>query len=181
MSESPTQATDATTPAVRTGRWILDPTRSSFALRHKTLWGLVTVKGTFADLAGEGEVQPDGTARGALTIAASSLDTGHAKRDVHLRSADFFDTEEHPAIGYTARHAEIDARGKVEVTGELTVRGVTQPLNVAADIARAGDAVTLSAETTVDRAAFGLTWNKLGMLTGRTTVTVTAHFTPASS
>ncbi len=84
------------TTAVETGLWQLDATRSTVAISHVTMWGMVTVKGTFTGVSGEGEVRPDGTVRGAVTLDAASLDTKHTKRDEHLRSADFFDVEHHP-------------------------------------------------------------------------------------
>ena len=78
--------------------WTLDPARSSVALRSKTMWGLVTVRGWFGELAGNAEILPGGAARGRLEIGAASLDTKNAKRDRHLASADFFNAAEHPSI-----------------------------------------------------------------------------------
>jgi polyisoprenoid-binding protein YceI len=97
MSDSVIEPVRPGSPAsIRPGRWTLDPARSAIRFTHKTIWGLVTVKGTFADLSGEGEVLPDRSAHGSLRIGAASLDTRNAKRDKHLRSADFFDVERHP-------------------------------------------------------------------------------------
>ena len=78
--------------------WTLDPARSSVALRSKSVWGLVTVRGSFGELAGNAEILPGGAARGRLEIGAASLDTKNAKRDRHLASADFFNAAEHPSI-----------------------------------------------------------------------------------
>ncbi|MGO4756748.1 YceI family protein, partial [Streptomyces sp. 2MCAF27] len=113
-----------------------------------------------------------------LTIDAASVDTGHAKRDAHLRSADFFDTDRHATLVFTAHSATPDPRGAVEIAGELTVRGTTRPLAFTATAPGATtDGVTLTAELSVDPADFGLTWNKLGMMKGQTAITVEAHFT----
>ena len=163
-------------------RWTLDPARSSVTLRHKTMWGLVTVGGAFGDLAGQAEVGADGTARGQLEIGAASLDTGNAKRDKHLRSADFFNADEHPHIVAVLQRADLagGAGDQVTVTGQLTAAGVTRPLTFTATLAEVTEsAVTVRAEAEIDRAQFGMTWNQLGMLRGPATISVVARFTRA--
>jgi polyisoprenoid-binding protein YceI len=166
-------------------RWTLDAARSSVTLRHKTMWGLATVRGTFGDLAGQAEIGADGTARGQLEIGAASLDTGNAKRDKHLRSADFFEADEHPHIVAVLQRADL-AGGtggpgdQVTVTGQLTAAGVTRPLTFTATLAEVTEpAVTVRAEAEIDRAQFGMTWNQLGMLRGPATISVLARFTRA--
>ncbi|MFC1404638.1 MULTISPECIES: YceI family protein [Streptacidiphilus] len=176
-SPTPAAATTALSD-LPTGRYLLDRTRSEVRIQHKTMWGLVTVKGGFSEFSGEGEIPADGSpARGTLTVDAASLDTSHAKRDAHLRSDDFFATDQHPTLSFTADRAEAKADGAVQVSGSLTVRGRTQPLEFTARPSAVGaDSVTLTAELTVDRDAHGLGWNKLGMLKGLTGVTVNATF-----
>ncbi|NGO13736.1 YceI family protein [Streptomyces sp. HC44] len=163
--------------AVETGLWQLDPARSTVAFRHKTMWGMVTVKGTFTGATGDGEVRPDGSASGTVTLDAASLDTKHAKRDKHLRSADFFDTDRHPAITFAVRSAVPGTDDTVEVSGQLTVRGISRPQSTTARVTDStADAITLTAELTVDRAEFGMSWDQLGMLRGLATVTTTLRF-----
>ncbi|MET8947142.1 YceI family protein [Streptomyces sp. NPDC004542] len=170
------------TVAVETGLWQLDPTASTVALRHKTFWGLVTVKGTFSAVTGQGEVAPDGSATGTVTLDAASLDTGNAKRDTHLRAADFFDTDHHPEITFAVRGAELRAGDTAHITGQLTVRGVSRPQTLIARLTGvAADALTLETEFTVDRDQFGMGWNQLGMMSGPTTVTATLRFTRAEA
>ncbi|MET9565220.1 YceI family protein [Streptomyces tauricus] len=170
------------TVAVETGLWQLDAVRSAVAIKHKTMWGLVTVKGTFGGVAGEGEVLPDGTARGTVTVDAGSLDTKNGKRDEHLRGADFFDAERHPTLVFAVRGAVVRADDSVVIDGELTVRGVSRPQAVTATVTESSaDAVTLAAEFTVDREQFNLGWNQLGMIRGLTTVTSTLRFTRSAS
>jgi polyisoprenoid-binding protein YceI len=165
------------TVTVETGTWQLDRTASTVALRHKTMWGLVTVKGTFSGFAGHGEVRPDGSAVGTLTLEAASLDTKNAKRDIHLRSADFFDVDNHPDITLVVRSAELRADKTVHVVGQLTARGISRPLSFTANLAEAdAEALTLNAEFTVDRDQFGMGWNQMGMIRGVTTVTTTLRF-----
>jgi polyisoprenoid-binding protein YceI len=165
------------TVAVQTGTWQLDPAASTVGLRHKTMWGLVTVKGAFTAVAGGGEVHADGSATGTLTLEAASVDTKHAKRDTHLRSADFLDADNHPEITFAVRGAErLDGDG-VRVTGQLTVRGISRSVTFTARLTDAdAAALTLDAEFTVDRDQFGMGWNQLGMMRGLTTVSARLRF-----
>jgi polyisoprenoid-binding protein YceI len=161
----------------RVGSWQLDPARSVIAIRHKSLWGLVTVKGTFTEVSGQGEVLADGSARGSLTVGAPSVDTGNARRDAHLRSAAFLDADRDPSIAFTALRITPGADGTAEVSGDLTARGLTRPLVFSARVTEsATGAVTLAAEVIIDRSRYGMTWNMLGMITGPAAVTVTACF-----
>ncbi|MPY63242.1 YceI family protein [Streptomyces spongiae] len=170
------------TVAVETGTWQLDPARSTVGVQHRTMWGLVNVKGTFTGLTGEGEVGADGSATGSITLEAASLDTKNAKRDTHLRSADFFDADRHPELTFVVRGATPGADGAVQVTGQLTVRGISRPQSFTARVAEASaEAVTLTAEFTVDREQFGMAWNQLGMMRGRTAVTASLRFARAAS
>ncbi|MBO4259156.1 YceI family protein [Streptomyces griseorubiginosus] len=170
------------TVAVETGLWQLDAAASTVALRHKTMWNLVTVKGTFTGVGGQGEVKGDGSATGTITLDAASLDTKNKKRDEHLRSADFFDVDNHPEITFAVRSAELRSGDTVEVTGQLTVRGISRPQTVTARLAgKDADALTLDTEFTVDRAEFGLGWNQMGMIRGLTTVTATLRFVRAGA
>lgn len=170
------------TLAVETGLWQLDVSASTVALKHRTMWGLVTVKGAFAALSGGGEVTADGAATGTLTLDVSSLDTGNAKRDTHLRGTDFFDVDRHPEITFVARSAELRDGAAVQVSGQLTVRGTSRPHSLTAQLSRDGaDALTLDAEFTVDRAQFGMGWNQMGMMRGLTTVTTSLRFRRADA
>lgn len=166
-------------PAIADGAWVLDPSRTSIRLKQKTMWGMVTVKGRFVKFSGEGQVGADGVGAGSLTIDAASLDTAHGKRDAHLRSSDFFHTEEHPQIVFTATTARVGGDGVAQVDGQLTVRGTTRPLSFSAQTDIESGAVIASAELVIDRADFGLTWNRGGMMKGLTTVFVTARFVRA--
>lgn len=162
------------------GHWVLDPAHSSVRFRSKSIWGLVTVKGGFGAISGEGEVGADGAAHGTVTVQTTSVDTKNPKRDTHLRSEHFFASEEHPALVFTATSVTPTAGaadGAVEVSGDLTVRGTSRPLSFPARVtAASAREVTLEAEVTVVRADFGMTWNQLGMLGGSTVATVTARF-----
>ena len=162
--------------------WVLDTAASTATFSHKTYWGLATVRGTFRDVAGSGEILADGSGRGRLEIAAASLDTKNGQRDKHLRSADFFNVDEHPQIVIDIASATMQDSGSVQLTGSLTAAGQTRPLTATARISdTTAQAVTLTAEADIDRAEFGMTWNQLGMLRPPAHVTVVARFVPAAS
>ena len=159
------------------GSWTLDPSRSQVRLSSKSMWGLVSVKGVFTDVSGTGTVSPSGAVSGTITVAAGSVDTKNKKRDVHLRSADFFDAGNHPSI--TVSVDGIAPSGTdAQVTGTLAVRDRTRPVAFDAKVSAVDAAeVWLDAEIRVNRADFGLTWNQMGMASMDNTITVHAVFT----
>jgi polyisoprenoid-binding protein YceI len=160
------------------GDWRLDPQASSveFGVRH--FWNLITVRGGFERLEGEGTVGPDGTATGRLVMDATSLTSKNPPRDKHLRSADFFHAERHPQVILTVSHAALTDGAHLAAEGTLEAAGVSQPVSFTAAIADASpDAVTLRAELGVDRSRFGMTWSPLRIASMHATGTVTARFT----
>lgn len=160
------------------GEWVLDPTTSSVRLKSK-VFGLLPVNGVFSEVSGSGTVSPDGKATGTLQVGAASVSTRNTRRDTHLRSADFFDSDNHPEITFTADDIRPSAKG-VAVSGALTIRDRTRPLSFDAAASVAGDGeIWLDAETRVNRADFGLTWNQLGMVGQVSTLTIHAVFTRA--
>ena len=178
------QTSSTTAPALQdllkggtlTGEWILDPRNSSVRLKSKSM-GLIRVSGVFREVSGSGSVSPDGKATGTLRVAAASVDTQNTKRDTHLRSDDFFDSDNHPDIIFTADDIRPSGEG-VAVTGALTIRGRTRPLSFHATASTPGDGeVWLDAEVRVNRADFGINWNVLGMVAQTSNLTVHAVFT----
>jgi len=102
-----------------------------------------------------------------ITIDAASINTRVAKRDAHLKSPDFLDTEKFPLIVFRSKKVEKAGEGKVRMTGDLTIRGVTRevvldiegptpPIKDLEGKTRVGG----TASTTIKRKDFGLTWNK---------------------
>ena len=181
MTENPSSATaspgQSATAEPVPGRWLLDPAGSTVAFDHKTLWGMANVHGTFSDVSGEGTLAADGTGSGTVTVATASLDTKHTTRDKHLRSADFFHVEAYPTLTFTVRSATRGANNTVQVAGSVNVRGNIRPLTFTARATElTADAVTLTAELVADRAWFGMNWNRLGMLRGLATITLTTRF-----
>jgi polyisoprenoid-binding protein YceI len=158
------------------GSWTLDAARSQVRLATRSMWNLVAVKGAFGEVSGSGTVTESGAVTGTLTIAAGSIDTKIKKRDDHLRSADFFDAANHPDITFTVE-AVSPATGGVTVAGNLTVRGTTRPVSFGAAVSGGEGEVTFDAEVPVNRNDYGLTFNQLGMMGTRNTITVHAVFT----
>jgi polyisoprenoid-binding protein YceI len=159
------------------GEWVLDPARSSVRLRNKSLAGLIRVKGVFREVSGTGSITPRGGVSGVLTVAAASIDTRNSRRDAHLRSTDFFDTDRTPDITFAVTDVLASGQG-AEVTGSLSVRGRTRSLSFNAAVSLPADGeIWLDAVTRIDQADFGVTWNARGMLSGNNTVSVNAVFT----
>jgi polyisoprenoid-binding protein YceI len=168
-----------TTP-LTPGRFTLDPANSSVSFQHKTYWGLGTVRGSFGSVSGTGEIAANGSGRGTLTVSAASIDTGNAKRDEHLRSKDFFETGTFPEIGFDATRITPNADGGAQVEGELTIRGTGRRISFPAKVETQGtDAVVLHASLEVDRADYGMSWNRIGMITGPAALELRLRFTAA--
>ncbi len=161
-----TRAEPAVQGTQTTSTWQLDPTHSSaeFAVRHMMV---ATVKGSFKSISGH--VELDETAwensRIEAEIDAASVDTGTADRDTHLRSADFFDVAVHPKITFRSTAIEPDGEDSGKIHGDLTIHGVTKPVTL--DVSYLGEIQDpwgnrrrgYSAETTLNRKDFGMTWN----------------------
>jgi polyisoprenoid-binding protein YceI len=145
------------------GEWVLDPRKSSIRLKSRSMWGLARVNGVFRELSGNGTVCADGAVSGTVTVAAASIDTRNTRRDTHLRSADFFDSDNYPDITFTADGIRPSGQD-VTVTGTLTVRGRTRPLPFNATASVQGDGeIWLDGGARINRADFGLSWNPIGM------------------
>jgi polyisoprenoid-binding protein YceI len=180
--------TESTTPsaapqfadATAVGSWVLDPAGSAAEFRVRHFWGAITVRGTLGRMAGEAAVSPDGTVTGRISFDTSSLDTGHKQRDKHLRSADFFHSDDHPQAVLTVTSARPAGPDELECQGALDVAGHARPVTFTAHIQEAtGQAVVLTAELQVDRAEFGMTWSPLNMASMTALGTVRARFTRA--
>src|SRR3989454_5429500 len=103
------------------GTWNLDPIHSRVDFEVSYLAG--TFKGEFHEIGAELIVEAE---RASLegTAKVASVDVRDENLSTHLQSPDFFDSERHPELGFTARDIRLDADGKVSVDGELTIKGV---------------------------------------------------------
>jgi polyisoprenoid-binding protein YceI len=159
------------------GEWTLDARRSSIRLKAWHLWRLAPVSGVFRELSGSATVSPDGRVKGTVTVAASSIDTNNPRRDKHLRSKAFLDSDTYPDIIYTVDQIHPSGHG-VAVSGTATVRDCTRPLSFEATVSVQDDgAIWLDAEVPINRVDFGLTWNVLGIPSTNITLTIHAVFT----
>ena len=159
--------TDPTnTTTIPTGSYTIDPTHSriGFVARH----AMVTkVRGSFNEFDGTGFFDADDptSTRLQLTIQAASIDTRNADRDGHLRSNDFFDMDTYPEITFVSTVVEQTGDDAYRVTGDLTIKGVTNPVTV--DFEYTGTAVDpygntrigLDGTTVVNRKDWGVSWN----------------------
>jgi polyisoprenoid-binding protein YceI len=158
------------------GSWVLDPARSEVRLKTRHTWGLRPLHGVFRQVTGNGTVTAAGDVGGVITVAAGSIDTKNSIRDKHLRSADFFHIATHPDLTFAADGAR-PVDGGVRITGSLTIRGRTRPASFDAKVSTADDEVWLDGELQVNRADFGLTWNRMGIASMDNAIVVHAVFT----
>ncbi|OBI71948.1 YceI family protein [Mycobacterium sp. E740] len=153
------------------GTWRLDPGQSTIAVKAKSMWGLVPVKGRFTEFSGEGQLTSPQTVSGRIDINAASLRTGIGKRDAHLHSADFFAAEEFPEITVVVSGADAVDGETVDLRAELTIRGTTKPLTLRTKVAPVGDGgMRLVTKATVNRQDFGVDGNLVGMIGDNATI-----------
>jgi polyisoprenoid-binding protein YceI len=138
-------------------------TRLGFSARHAMV---TTVRGAFKDFEGTAHVDTANPANSKveLTIKTDSIDTGVADRDGHLRSADFFEVEQHPTITFTSTNVERDGDDWT-ITGDLTIKDVTKPVTI--EFESTGSArdpfgnlrIGFEGHASISRKDWGLTWN----------------------
>jgi len=163
-------------PGYRPGTWVLDPAHSevTFSVRHMMI---SKVRGTFG-VKSATLVAPENPleAKVEASVDVTSIDTKDEGRDTHLRSADFFDTENFPSMEFVSTGARVQD-GEFFVDGDLSIRGVTKPVSFAFEFGGFGTdpwgnfKAGASAVTTINREDFGLTWNAAletgGVLVGK--------------
>jgi polyisoprenoid-binding protein YceI len=143
------------------GVWHLDPSRSSVEFHVRHFYGLITVKGHFDRY--EGTLALASHPAVQLIIDADSLDTGNAKRDTHLRSADFFDVEHHRQVRFVSDSATLQD-GTLSVHGQLHAADKQVPVDVDATVSWVEHEPEIEAVTHVDHRALDMTWSPLGIL-----------------
>jgi len=143
------------------GTWQLDKVHSSIAFQVPYLAG--AFNGSFREFDGKLDLSEDGASlTGSAKVA--SVDVKDDNLSAHLQSPDFFDAESYPELRFVSDGIALDGES-VEVSGEITIKGVTKPL--AATGAAHGpvanlqgnDSLRLQLATTVDRTEFGVSWN----------------------
>jgi polyisoprenoid-binding protein YceI len=160
--------TIATTSHATTTRWTVDPGHSAvgFSVRHLMITNVRGELERFRGTVTYDASKPEAT-RIEATIDVASLNTREPKRDADLRSALFFDVERHPEMTFVSTFARAAGDGNLEVTGDLTIRGICREVTlVVEDISapqtdmRGNPRIGASASTKIKRSDFGMTWNK---------------------
>jgi polyisoprenoid-binding protein YceI len=148
-------------PGYVVGTWDIDASHSTvgFVVRHMMV---SKVRGFFRDFSGEIVTAEDPTqSTVTATIDLGSIDTRQEQRDAHIRSADFFDVDNHPAMTFRSTGVRADGADWI-VDGELTLKGNTKPVSLALELngfgpdAYGGTRAGFSARTEISRSAFGV-------------------------
>jgi polyisoprenoid-binding protein YceI len=158
---------DAATPTTTlTGNYTVDPahTRIGFSARHAMV---SKVRGSFNEFEASGylDEQNPASSHVEITIKAASIDTRHPDRDAHLRSNDFLAMDEYPEITFRSTAVEKGDADHYNVTGDLTIRGITKPVTI--DFEYTGSAIDpwgnqrlgFEGSTTISRKDWGVNWN----------------------
>ncbi|ASY32622.1 hypothetical protein STTU_1731 [Streptomyces sp. Tu6071] len=152
--------------AALTGDYTIDPVHSGlvFSARHAMV---TNVKGSFKDF--EGTLHLDGSdpsrSSASIDVKLDSVDTGAPDRDGHLKSADFFDVENHPLMSFRSTSAEALGGDEYRITGDLTIHGTTKPLvidlefNGSAKDPFGNERVGFEGKAEILRSEWGLTYN----------------------
>jgi polyisoprenoid-binding protein YceI len=151
-----------------TNNWNLDTAHSgiNFSVRHMVV---SKVRGRFTKFNGTVSLDEGDLTRSTVeaTVDASSIDTGTAQRDDHLRSADFFDVERFPELRFRSTRIEKLGGDRYRLVGDLTIRDVTRPIELDAEYGGRGkdpwgnERVGFTARASLDRKDFGLKWNQV--------------------
>ena len=160
------------------GVYDIDPAHTAveFVGRHLMI---TKVRGRFTDVRGRITIaeEPENS-HVEVEIGVASVSTGNDDRDAHLKSGDFFDAEQYPTITFASTAVRERPDSTWEVDGDLTVHGVTRPVQLQVDFDGGGPSpfgdqrIGFSAATDVNREDFGLTYNMVlesgGVLVGKT-------------
>jgi polyisoprenoid-binding protein YceI len=152
---------ESSATVIPAGTWSVDPSWSSLEFEVRKL-GIVNVKGRVPGFSGTVTGGESASIEG--TVDATSITTFDSDRDAHLQSPEFFDTERHPELRFASSSVET-VDGELVVSGDLTIRGVTKPVELRGTAVGptedpwGNERLGLELAGTVDRTAFGLSWN----------------------
>jgi polyisoprenoid-binding protein YceI len=155
----------AATAAAQAGTWQIDPNHSAaqFSVRHL---GVSTVRGGFSKVSGTAKHDPADPSKDSLdaTIDTNSVDTRVEMRDKDLRSPHFLEVEKYPTITFHSKSTKVAGSGKLQITGDLTLHGVTKEVVLDVDGPSAAikdpwgnQRIGASAATKIIRQDFGVT------------------------
>lgn len=147
--------------------WNIDPDHStaSFRVKHMVI---AEVQGSFSTIEGVAVIDEQDLSRSSIeaTIVANSINTGVDKRDIHLKSPDFFDVAQYPTLSFKSKKVKVAANNTLKVTGDLTLHGISKEV----ELLVTGPSVAIKdpwgnirkgakATTTINRKDFGIVWN----------------------
>jgi len=168
------------TAAAQAANWDIDPkhTAAQFSVRHL---GVSTVRGAFSKVSGSAQYDPADPSKASLdaTIDANSVDTRVEARDNDLRSPHFFDVQKYPTITFHSKTTKVAGPGKLLITGDLTIHGVTKevvldvegPSAAIKDPMGKGQRIGASATTKITRQDFGISADP-GIVGDEITITI---------
>jgi polyisoprenoid-binding protein YceI len=169
-----------------TSTWNLDPMHSNaqFSVRHL---GISNVQGEFTKVGGTVVIDDTDITKSTVeaTIDATSVDTRVSRRDDDLKSDGFFNVAQFPTITFKSTSVEKAGDGKLKVTGDLTIKGVTKSVVLAvtgptAPISAMGSQRRgLSASTTINRTDFGVSKDPAPMIGNDISIQIDCEMTPA--
>ena len=161
-----TTTSTPTTLATAAGTWVIDTahTNLGFSARHAMV---AKVRGHFADFAGSFTIDGDNLAASSaeLTIQSASIETKNADRDAHLKSPDFLEVEKYPTLTFVSTKITPVDPETVVVTGDLTIRDVTKPVDVKFELSGiskdpwGNTKIGFEGTAAINRKDFGLVWN----------------------
>ena len=147
--------------------WKIDPAHSSAEFKVKHMM-ISNVKGSFAGITGTLTEHATDASLSSIdaSVDVTTINTGDAQRDGHLKSPDFFDAEKFPTMTFKSTQVTRKGEGEYAVTGDFTIHGVTKPVTFAVEGPSApgkdpwgNTRIGLSATTKINRKDFGLSWN----------------------
>ncbi len=172
----------ATVTTAQTTTWQIDPNHSSaqFSVRHL---GVSTVRGAFTKVSGTAKYDPADPSKTSLdaSIEAASVDTRVEMRDNDLRSPNFFDVQKYPVITFHSKQVKAERAGRLQITGDLTIHGVTKEVTLDVDGPSSAikdpwgnQRIGASATTKVNRKDFGVN-GAPGVVGDEITITIDAE------
>jgi polyisoprenoid-binding protein YceI len=170
--------------AAATSSWQIDPAHSSaqFAVKHLMI---STVRGAFTSVKGSLQFDDKDITKSTVdvTIEVNSVDTRVPDRDKDLKSDHFFDADHFPTITFKSKRVEQVAQGKLKVTGDLTIHGITKEVVLDVDGPTApvkdpwgNQRIGVNASSKITRQDFGITYGP-GMIGDEISITIDAELT----
>lgn len=179
----------AVSASAQSDTWQLDPSHSSaeFSVRHM---GISTVRGAFTKVAGTVQYSPADLAKTSLdiTIDAASIDTRVEMRDKDVRGPRLLDVEKYPTITFKSKRVEAAGAGKLKITGDLTIHGVTKEVVLDVDgptgpitDPRGNQKMGASATTQINREDFGVSGFPSAVISNEVGITIDVELRKAAA